>query len=64
MLVLTRKENESIMIDPDIEIVVVGVRGNRVRLGINAPKHVGIYRKELTCVPGSSGKREMIYSGS
>ncbi len=47
MLVLTRKVNESIVIDGDITIKVVGVRGNQVRLGITAPPSRSIYRSEL-----------------
>jgi carbon storage regulator CsrA len=46
MLVLSRKLNESICIDDDIEIVVVEVRGKRVRLGFRAPQGVSIQRKE------------------
>ena len=47
MLVLTRKTDQSIMIGDDIEIVVVAVRGDKVRLGINAPRHVPVHRKEI-----------------
>jgi carbon storage regulator len=47
MLVLTRKMNESIVIDGNISIKVVGVRGNQVRLGITAPHSLSIYRSEL-----------------
>jgi carbon storage regulator len=47
MLVLSRKLNETIIIDGDIEITVVGFRGNQVRLGIKAPERIGIYREEL-----------------
>ena len=46
MLVLTRKTNESIYIDGGIEVMVVQVRGNRVRLGFRAPSDVSIQRKE------------------
>ena len=46
MLVLTRKVNESIIIDGDIEVMVVQVRGNRVRLGFRAPSDVSIQRRE------------------
>ena len=48
MLVLTRKVNESIRIGDDITIKVIGRRGERVRLGIEAPNHVDIVRAELT----------------
>lgn len=47
MLVLTRKKNEAIVINDDIEIVVVEVRGDKVRLGINAPKAVPVHRREV-----------------
>ena len=47
MLVLSRRINESIQIGEDIEIVVVDVRGDVVRLGINAPQKTQIWRKEL-----------------
>lgn len=47
MLVLTRKKNESIIINDNIEITVVDIQGEQVRIGINAPKDVSIYRKEI-----------------
>ena len=47
MLVLTRKLNESIMIGNDIEITVLAVEGEQIKLGINAPKHIEIHRKEV-----------------
>jgi carbon storage regulator len=47
MLVLSRKLNESIVIDGDIRITVVGIRGSHVRLGIEAPDSVAIFRAEL-----------------
>ncbi|WP_028559280.1 carbon storage regulator CsrA [Paenibacillus pinihumi] len=47
MLVLSRKADESIMIGEQIEVVVLGMEGDVVKLGIRAPKHVDIYRKEL-----------------
>lgn len=46
MLVLTRKTDESVFIDGDIEVMVVAVRGNKVRLGFRAPADVSIQRKE------------------
>ena len=48
MLVLTRKENESIIISEDIEIRIARIQGNKVRVGVIAPRNVPIYRKELT----------------
>ncbi|KAB7706557.1 carbon storage regulator CsrA [Bacillus aerolatus] len=47
MLVLTRKTGEAIQIGDDIEITVVSVKGDQIKLGINAPKHVDIHRKEV-----------------
>ena len=47
MLALSRKINESIMINNDIEITILEVKGDQVKIGINAPKSVPIYRKEL-----------------
>jgi carbon storage regulator len=47
MLVLTRKLKEAIQIGDDIEITVLTISGDQVKLGINAPKHVEIHRKEI-----------------
>ncbi|MFM8271824.1 MAG: carbon storage regulator CsrA [Gemmata sp.] len=47
MLVLSRKKNESIVINNDIVITVVEVRGDKVRLGIEAPKDVPVHRQEV-----------------
>ena len=47
MLVLSRKKNESIVINDDISIVVVEIRGDKVRLGIEAPKEVPVHRREV-----------------
>ena len=47
MLVLSRKVNESIIIDDKIEIVILKIEGSSVKVGINAPKDVKIYRKEI-----------------
>ena len=47
MLVLSRKRDESVMINGDIEVVVLGIEGDTVKLGVKAPKEVDIYRKEL-----------------
>ena len=47
MLVLSRHRDETIMIGDDIELTVVDIRGDKVRLGINAPSHVSVHRKEI-----------------
>jgi carbon storage regulator len=47
MLVLSRQRDETIMIGDDIEITVVDIRGDKVRLGINAPTRVAVHRKEV-----------------
>ena len=47
MLALSRKLNESIVINNDIEIVVLEIKGDQVKLGVKAPKSVPIYRKEI-----------------
>lgn len=47
MLVLSRHRDEAIMIGPDIQVVVVEIRGDKVRLGIEAPKDVAVHRQEV-----------------
>lgn len=47
MLALSRKVNESIMLGNDIEITVLEIKGDQVKIGVNAPKSVPIYRREL-----------------
>lgn len=47
MLVLSRQRDQSIMIGDEIEITIVDVRGDKVRVGINAPKHISVHRKEV-----------------
>ncbi|MCH5267638.1 MAG: carbon storage regulator CsrA [Lachnospiraceae bacterium] len=47
MLALARKVNESIMIGNDIEITILEIKGDQIKIGVNAPKSVPIYRKEL-----------------
>ena len=47
MLILTRREGEALMIGEDVSIIVLGVKGNQVRIGINAPKDVAVHREEI-----------------
>lgn len=47
MLVLSRQRDETIMIGDDVEITVVDIRGDKVRLGINAPRNIQVHRKEV-----------------
>ncbi|WP_440894779.1 carbon storage regulator CsrA [Amphibacillus sp. Q70] len=47
MLVLTRRLNEAIQIGEDIEIKIVGVEGDQIKLGISAPKEIDVHRKEV-----------------
>lgn len=47
MLVLARKRDQSIMIGDDVEIIIVDVHGDQVKLGITAPRHVPVHRKEI-----------------
>ncbi len=47
MLALTRKKGESLVINNDIEITILEIRGDQIKLGVSAPKEVAIYRKEV-----------------
>ena len=47
MLILTRKVGESVLIGDDISITVLSVRGNQVKLGVQAPKEVSVHREEI-----------------
>lgn len=47
MLVLARKPNQSIMIGDEIEIKIIEVKGEQVKVGINAPRHIAVHRKEI-----------------
>jgi carbon storage regulator len=47
MLILTRRVGETLMIGDNISVTVLGVKGNQVRLGINAPKDVAVHREEI-----------------
>ncbi|MGB1328384.1 MAG: carbon storage regulator CsrA [Porticoccaceae bacterium] len=47
MLILTRRVGETLVIGDDVNVTVLGVRGNQVRLGVNAPKEVAVHREEI-----------------
>jgi carbon storage regulator len=66
MLVLTRKSNQSIMIGDDIEVTVLSVMGEKVRIGIQAPRDIPVFRKEVYLeiqqerIEAGSGSREEV----
>ena len=47
MLILTRRVGETLMVGDDVTVTVLGVKGNQVRLGVNAPKEVAVHREEI-----------------
>lgn len=47
MLILTRRVGETLMVGDDVTITVLGVKGNQVRIGVNAPKEVAVHREEI-----------------
>lgn len=64
MLVLSRKKNESIIINDNITITVVEIRGDKVRLGIDAPKDVTVHRQEVYEAIQNQARRENANSSS
>ncbi|MFA5628337.1 MAG: carbon storage regulator CsrA [Thiohalomonadaceae bacterium] len=47
MLILTRRVGETLMIGEDVSVTVLGIKGNQVRIGVNAPKEVSVHREEI-----------------
>lgn len=59
MLILTRRVGETVMIGNDVTVTVLGVKGNQVRVGINAPKNVAVHREEIA----EKIKKEQVAAG-
>jgi carbon storage regulator len=64
MLVLTRKSNQSIMIGDDIEVSVLSIMGEKVRIGIQAPRDIPVFRKEVYLEIQQERGRELAASGA
>ncbi|CAN5816090.1 hypothetical protein BH11PLA1_BH11PLA1_17280 [soil metagenome] len=64
MLVLSRQRDETIMIGDDIEITIVDIRGDKVRLGINAPSKVAVHRKEVYESIRTENQRASLIAGA
>ena len=60
MLILSRYKDESIFIGGDVEVKIIDVRGDKVRLGINAPKHIPVHRKEIQEVINNQRKEALV----
>jgi len=47
MLILTRRMNETLMVGDDVRVTVLGINGNQVRIGVQAPRHIPVHRQEI-----------------
>lgn len=65
MLILTRRVGETLMVGDDVTVTVLGVKGNQVRIGVNAPKDVAVHREEIyQRIQREKGDRERHQMGS
>lgn len=62
MLVLTRREGETLIINDDIKVTVLSIKGNQVRIGIDAPQEIPVHREELLVSGGLTTEKEPIKS--
>lgn len=63
MLALSRKKNEALIIDNNIEVTILEIKGDQVKIGISAPKEVPIYRKEVYLQIQEANKESMSADG-
>jgi carbon storage regulator len=63
MLILTRRLGETLMIGDDVQVTVLGIKGNQVRIGVAAPKEVGVYREEIYARIKAEAPREATSTG-
>ena len=64
MLILTRRTGESLVIGDDVTITVLAIKGNQIRLGIDAPKHVSVHRQEIQEKINESSNKGDFFSDS